>query len=79
MAIISYNNNTGVIRCRTRELTSADIGLYNIGCHTRDDGIDTIKTPKTTHIILFGAADVRTVTPQQINIQEKRKVVKIFW
>lgn len=74
MTVVSYDNNTGVIVARTRELTAADIGIYRIGCFTTDEGISTINSPKTTRIVLFGAADVRAVIPQQINVQEETKV-----
>lgn len=74
MTVVSYDNNTAVIVARTRELTAADIGLYKIGCFTTDEGISTINSPKTTRIVLFGAADVRAVIPHQINVQEETKV-----
>lgn len=74
MTVVSYDNNTGVIVARTRELTVADIGIYRIGCFTTDEGISTINSPKTTRIVLFGAADVRAVIPQQINVHEETKV-----
>lgn len=79
MTVVSYDNNTGLIIARTRELTAADVGLYRVGCFTTDEGISTINSPKTTRIVLFGAADVRAVIPQQINVQEETKVRTVHY
>ncbi|XP_062615785.1 uncharacterized protein LOC134277467 [Saccostrea cucullata] len=74
MSVLSYDNNTGVIVAQTRLLTVYDSGVYSIGCYTHDEGIDTIQSPKTTQIVIFGPANVRRVFPQQIKVQEGTKV-----
>lgn len=74
LTVVSYDNNTGLIVARTRVLTAYDIGIYNIGCFTSDEGIYTVKDVRSIRIVLFGPVNVKAVTPEKVKVQEGTKV-----